>query len=160
VGLFSHFLREHSGGLEPNIEPRLVERLLLYDWPFNVRELELLARHLLVLYGHEPALRPSYLPERVNNGRRTDNGRAESTSVSTLREADKPQETLSVPDRNERDLIALVAALREHGGNVARAAAAIDISRQRAYRLMEGRPGLDLEAFRGPSGAPKRERKS
>ena len=47
------------------------------------------------------------------------------------------------------ELPALVVALRASGGNVARAAAMLGISRQRAYRLMEGQ-AVDLEAFRKP----------
>jgi transcriptional regulator of acetoin/glycerol metabolism len=45
------------------------------------------------------------------------------------------------------ELPALVAALRASGGNVARAATILGISRQRAYRLMEGQ-AVDLEALR------------
>ena len=45
------------------------------------------------------------------------------------------------------ELPALVVALRASGGNVARAAAMLGISRQRAYRLMEGQ-AIDLEALR------------
>src|SRR5450759_1368356 len=55
--LFSHLLRLHSRGRPPEVEPRLVEQLCLHDWPFNVRELDLLVRRLLVLNGHEPILR-------------------------------------------------------------------------------------------------------
>ncbi len=47
------------------------------------------------------------------------------------------------------ELPALVVALRASGGNVARAAAMLGISRQRAYRLMEGQ-AVDLEALRKP----------
>ena len=52
--LFSHLLHSHSGGQSPEVDPRLVEQLCLYDWPFNVRELDFLVRRLLVLHGHEP----------------------------------------------------------------------------------------------------------
>ena len=52
------------------------------------------------------------------------------------------------------ELPALVVALRASGGNVARAAAILGISRQRAYRLMEGQ-SVDLEALRSePEKAP------
>jgi transcriptional regulator of acetoin/glycerol metabolism len=46
------------------------------------------------------------------------------------------------------DLQRLVAALRASGGNVAQAAQALGISRQRAYRLMQGSPELSLTALR------------
>jgi len=35
--LFRHFLDHHSGGRSPEIDPRLLECLLTYDWPGNVR---------------------------------------------------------------------------------------------------------------------------
>ena len=49
------------------------------------------------------------------------------------------------------ELPALLGALRTAGGNVARAAAMLGITRQRAYRLMEGQ-SVDLEALRNPGG--------
>ena len=51
------------------------------------------------------------------------------------------------------ELPALVVALRASGGNVARAAAMLGISRQRAYRLMEGQ-AVDLEALRKEENRP------
>src|SRR6478609_4123782 len=48
----------------PSVDVRVVERLCLYDWPFNVRELGLLVRRLLVLHGTEPMLKLQHLPER------------------------------------------------------------------------------------------------
>jgi transcriptional regulator of acetoin/glycerol metabolism len=47
-------------------------------------------------------------------------------------------------DRRERELAALRAALRAHHGNVAHAAAAAGVSRQRAYRLMASVGAEDL----------------
>jgi hypothetical protein len=50
----------------------------------------------------------------------------------------------------------LVAALRASGGNVARAAAMLGVTRQRAYRLMDGR-AIDLEALRNPEPGSNQE---
>jgi transcriptional regulator of acetoin/glycerol metabolism len=47
---------------------------------------------------------------------------------------------------------ALIAALRASHGNVAQAAAMLSITRQRAYRLMQGQ-AVDLDALRGPDKA-------
>jgi DNA-binding NtrC family response regulator len=157
-GLFAHFLLKHSGVRTTEVEPKLMEQLLLYDWPFNVRELELLARRLLVLYGHEPLLRRAHLPDRIRNATSVDKERGEPSS--------QPADSISLPieqslgqNRNERDLAALVVAIRNSKGNVARAAAAVGISRQRAYRLMEGRPDVDLDALRQADKLPHRERR-
>jgi transcriptional regulator of acetoin/glycerol metabolism len=46
------------------------------------------------------------------------------------------------------ELPTLLAALRASGGNVARAAAMLGITRQRAYRAMESH-AVDLDAIRG-----------
>ncbi len=134
--LFSHLLRLHSGGRPPETEPRLVEQLCLHDWPFNVRELDLLARRLLVLHGHEELLRRSHLPEHILN--REVAGEPVPAPVASVGSgpvsASKPE---SHRARRERELARLTEALRAHEGSVARAAAAVGISRQRAYRLME-----------------------
>jgi transcriptional regulator with PAS, ATPase and Fis domain len=128
--LFLHLLRLHAGGLSPAVEPRLVERLCLHDWPFNVREMDLLARRLLVLHGSEPTLRRSHLPDHMLRP----TGRNESPGGEALPAPSVPE---SHADRRKRELAALLQGLRAHSGNVARAAASAGISRQRAYRLME-----------------------
>ncbi len=146
--LFLHLLREHSGGNPPRVEPRLVEQLLLYDWPFNVRELDLLARRLLVLHGSEGSLRRSHLPDHMLRGTGSrlriptpvypSPGTTPAVGTPVFPAGEDPR------DRRERELAALRAALRDHGGNVAHAAAAAGISRQRAYRLMASMGAADL----------------
>jgi DNA-binding NtrC family response regulator len=147
--LFSHFLTELGQGRTgdraptrtPAIEGDLVERLCLHDWPFNVRELLLVARRLMVLHGGESTLRASHLPDRIGD-------------LSAHMHAPVPLPSPSAPTDPARpgpaepvELPALVAALRASGGNIARAAAMLGITRQRAYRLMEGK-AVDLEALR------------
>jgi transcriptional regulator with PAS, ATPase and Fis domain len=132
--LLQELLAMHSGGQPPKLEARLVEMLCIYDWPFNVRELDLLVRRLLVLYGHEPILKRAHLPSRLRD----------------LSDASK-NDTMTV-DRDEQELSRLVACLRHHRGNVARAAAEVGISRQRAYRLMDSRKDIVLDGFRTGRG--------
>ncbi len=144
--LFSYLLQLHSGGRPPEVEPRLVEQLCLYDWPFNVRELDLLVRRLLVLHGHEPLLRRSFLPEDILNRRaasaRTSGGSLATPSTGNVQPA--PNTPESHRARRERELAQLTEALRAHNGSVARAAASVGISRQRAYRLMEAGAGAGV----------------
>jgi transcriptional regulator with PAS, ATPase and Fis domain len=135
--LFSHLLGMHSGGRSPAVEPRLIEQLCLYDWPFNVRELDLLTRSLLVVHAHEGTLRRSFLPDRVlvcpNSGRSYPGtgttGRSARKSLPGTPEARRA--------RSERDFDLLREGLCTNGGILARAAAAAGISRQRAYRLLK-----------------------
>jgi len=137
--LFSRFITEHSGGRPPAVEAKLVEQLCLYDWPFNVRELALLTKKLLVLHGSEACLKTQHLPERFLEAASTDAGSAKPADAAT-----------GAPVEGTVDLAALLAALRGAGGNVTRAAAALGIPRQRAYRMLHGTPGIDLKALRVP----------
>ena len=125
--LFAYFLRRLSGGRPPAVEPKLIERLLLYGWPNNVRELFLLTQRLLVLHGGEPLLEQEMLPECF--------GRSDDQAGLVSRGAPEP----SAANREEHDRRALVAALDACAGNMSRAAAQAGISRQRAYRLMAAR---------------------
>jgi hypothetical protein len=115
---FRRFLDLHSGGRSPAVDARVVERLCLYDWPGNLRELELLARELLTLHGHEPSIRRVHLPEHL---------RLKGCATA----APEP------PQRVE--LRRLAGALHAWGGNLTRASAALGMSRARAYRLLQGR---------------------
>jgi len=144
--LFSRLLEEIGQGRVPAMESDFAERLCMHDWPFNVRELVLLAKRLVTLHGSDVTLRAQHLPERIA-------GSSGSSSASSLPEVAARS---SGPDRSGQsgppepvELPALVVALRASGGNVARAAAMLGISRQRAYRLMEGQ-AVDLEALRKP----------
>jgi sigma-54 dependent transcriptional regulator, acetoin dehydrogenase operon transcriptional activator AcoR len=131
--LFSRFLNEQSGGRAPAVEADLVERLLVHDWPFNVRELVLLVRRLLVLHGGESTLHAAHLPERMGDSSPESPKKSEPSMPGTASDA--------------VELPALIVALRAAGGNVARASAMLGISRQRAYRLMESH-GVNLDALR------------
>jgi transcriptional regulator of acetoin/glycerol metabolism len=147
--MFSRLLEAHGQGQPPAIDVDLAERLCLHDWPFNVRELVLLARRLLTLHGGEGTLHAGHLPRRIGE---------RGGDLVSPRSVDQASEgVLAVPPRpmaEPVELPALVAALRASGGNVARAAAILGISRGRAYRLMEGQ-AVDLDALRGePENGP------
>jgi DNA-binding NtrC family response regulator len=137
--LFSHALGLLSEGHAPAVAADFAERLCLYDWPFNVRELVLLARRLLVLRGDSSTLRAEHLPEPMLAG----SGKPVGSSPTAAPKSSKGAEPVELP--------ALLSALRASGGNVAQASAMLGITRQRAYRLMEG-ASVDLDALRGEEG--------
>jgi transcriptional regulator with PAS, ATPase and Fis domain len=121
----------------PALDPLFAERLCLHDWPFNVRELDLLARQMLALHGDVPVLKRSHLPDRF---RGTD-------ARVVLAGGSEPARTRG----DAPDLRTFTAALRANQGNVKRAAAALGISRAKAYRLMESATKADLEEMRKPA---------
>jgi DNA-binding NtrC family response regulator len=141
VHLFLHLLRRHSVGPIPRIEARLAEALCLYDWPFNVRQLDLVAQQVLVLYDRAPVLRRSNLPKHILD--RIEKVRKDSSASNvavTDEEATSKAPPANSPEfhqaRRERAVGQFAEALRKHHGNVSRAASEMGISRQRAYRLM------------------------
>jgi transcriptional regulator of acetoin/glycerol metabolism len=138
--LFSQLLREHTKGRAPAVEGDVVERLCVHDWPFNVRELVQLARQLLVLHTNETLLRAADLPARIGA----------PDVPATVAPSPKAEARVEVghASGDRVELPALLAALRASGGNVARAAAMLGITRQRAYRAMESH-AVDLDAIRG-----------
>ncbi len=133
--LLLHFLSKLRTVPVTRVEPDFCERLTLHDWPFNVRELLLLARRLAVFHGEESVLRGQHLPHAVGDGARQPS--AGASAPSDLLEAED--------DARSVDLETLLSALRGAGGNVTRAASTLGITRQRAYRLMEGQ--VDLAAL-------------
>lgn len=145
ASLFSHLFSKLRSVQQPALEAEFVERLCLHDWPFNVREVVLLVKRLSVLYGGETMLQAAHLPARMRTAIEP-LAREVAAGVVTA----DPSEPVELP--------ALLSALRSAQGNVAQAAALLGISRQRAYRLMQGQ-AVDLEALRNPEGAAvERER--
>lgn len=134
--LFVRMVARRLPGRVPEVDAKLIEQLCLYDWPFNIRELQLLVRRLATLHGHERVLKRSHLPRRMLEARsRVPDGQ------------EQPQRDTPASRALLRD------ALRRNQGNVARAAAAIGISRQRAYRLME-QEDVEPSEFRAAAAAP------
>jgi len=140
--LFLTFLKPHFGGRPIEIEAKLIEALCLYDWPLNVRELVLLARRLIGVHGRESVLKKAHLPERMlargpDDADTEPPGRAAEREKRPWRKAD-----------DSAAFDALVEALRAQKGSVARAAAAVGVTRSRAYRLLAANPDFSLEGVR------------
>ena len=130
--LFMRFLAS-QGERVPAVDTALIEALCLYDWPFNLRELDRLARQLWALHGHEATLLPSHLPARFS--------RAAAETPAPVRTAPTPQTA-------EPDMAAVLEALRLARGNVKLAAQTLGVSRQRVYRMVEETQAVDLTALR------------
>jgi transcriptional regulator with PAS, ATPase and Fis domain len=113
----------------PGFEIDAARLLLRYPWPLNVREVEQALTTAQVLARSEP-VRAEHLPDTVRSGRPPG--------------APKPV-ALSETDQKVRDQV--VAALRDHQGNVSAVARALDKDRKQIQRWIK-RFGLDPTTFR------------
>jgi len=124
--LFRQLLRQLSTAPDAALTADLVERICIYDWPLNVRELVLVVRRLAALQDGN-VLDVGHLPQRI--------------AEVLVRKA--PSASASAePTRSQ-----LSEALRAADGNVTRAANALGVTRQRLYRMMEAH-SMALEEFR------------
>jgi two-component system, NtrC family, response regulator len=118
------FLRRFSEGLNRKIKGfgnAAMERLCSYEWPGNVRELENRVQRAVIM-SDTPILDPAALG--FDDDPRTLN--APVLEKMTLKDA---------RDRLERDMV--VAGVSEHGGNIAKAAETLGVSRPTLYDLMK-----------------------
>ena len=113
----------------PGFDIEAARMLLRYPWPLNVRELEQALATAQVLARTEP-VRAEHLPDTVRSGRPPG--------------APRPV-VLSELDQKVRDQV--VAALREHQGNVSAVARALDKDRKQIQRWIK-RFGLDPATYR------------
>lgn len=106
------------------LSPSALKVLLDYDFPGNVRELENIIEHAIILT-KGIVIQPRHLPSYLARKDKESNARANLTE----------KQDLSVLDNIERDLIA--QALRRHAGNTAAAAKELRVHRSTLWRKMK-----------------------
>jgi transcriptional regulator with PAS, ATPase and Fis domain len=154
VGLFVHLLERFSGGRPPRLEAELVERLLLHDFPYNVRELVQLVKRMLALHALEPAWTEAHVRGAIGPAVR-------QPEMAREPARHEPRPSAARARRAHRNLALLEKlgkALERHTGNLSRAAAAVGISRQRAYRLLEQAEASGAVRPASEEGAAKRSK--
>ena len=118
----------------PRLDSTLVERLCMHAWPFNVRELTLLARKLLALHPDAAMLDHTMLADGP-------------AAAPAMAESRRTTQEMPAPDPSM-----FLAALRAQNGNVKATAEILGISRGRAYRMMDKLDSIDLAALRRGDG--------
>jgi transcriptional regulator with PAS, ATPase and Fis domain len=141
-------LLEHkSPGVARTLTPDLVQDLLLYDWPQNVREVRSVAERLRI-DGVTDSLRER-LRSRTAQPSVQIQAKGEEPDAHAPR-SPEPRKTprsypLPIPSKEQ-----LTALLRQHQGVVQYVAEELKCSRRQARRWMET-CGLDPEKFRAPT---------
>jgi transcriptional regulator with PAS, ATPase and Fis domain len=132
VPLFLALLARH-GLSAPRLQPALVERLCLYAWPMNVRELENVARRLVATHDGEGELRLDEVASWLEEGAPS---AAAPPSSSTAAPPSSQALRRSASPYAPAELEALKASLERHGGNLTKAAGELGITRPKAYRML------------------------
>jgi transcriptional regulator with PAS, ATPase and Fis domain len=127
--LFMRFLSA-KGRKVPAVDATVIEALCRYDWPYNMRELDRLARQLWALHGDESTLLLKHLPARIS----------EPTAPASPPKVG--------PGIAELDSATVLTALRTAKGNIKLAAQSLGISRQRLYRMLDEAGQVDLTKLR------------
>jgi DNA-binding NtrC family response regulator/tetratricopeptide (TPR) repeat protein len=139
-GLIQYFVGRAAAEFKKQrigIADETAERLLLYAWPGNVRQLQNEIRRMVALVDHGAVLMPDDIsPDILRVTPKPTSLAAALGQEFTVTKTEKLQPTL---DRIEREMIK--AALRTHGGKLEAAASSLGISRKGLY-LKRQRFGL------------------
>jgi two-component system, NtrC family, response regulator HydG len=136
---FFEMLQRRADKRLRGISPEAMSALESHLWPGNVRELQNVIERAVVLTDG-PTISPEDLPDALQH----------LPSPGALDESEGGGHGFHCAKRQlidhfERDY--LVDLLREHGGNVSRAAQSAGINRRTLYRLIE-KFGIDITALR------------
>ncbi|MGD2081119.1 MAG: sigma-54 dependent transcriptional regulator [Nitrospirota bacterium] len=129
--LCQYFLRKYSALMKKDVRevsPSVMELLMNYDFPGNVRELENIIERGVAL-SNGPAIELAHLPEDLK-----------ALNVRTFRRKDE-----RLPTLEEQEIAYIRWVLKETGGNKTQAAQMLGIDRVSLWRKMK-KFGLDEEA--------------
>ncbi len=127
--LIDHFLAKFNARLGRSVQDLdevAQQRLLSYDWPGNIRELENAVERCILFCEGETVTEPD-LPQEIRNGRINQASLEGDTSLKA--------QVRAAAERVERDLI--VKALKQTGGNVTHTARLLKISRKGLQNKMK-----------------------
>jgi DNA-binding NtrC family response regulator len=152
--LFRFFVQEEARAARA-LDPELIEWLCLQRFPQNVRELEWLARAIVAMHDEAPTLGLEHLPAQYRQS--PSNKTTQSAAMPKVSRYPAASAQASAPASNNAEAVSdddealfrqLVRALDEHNGVVLRAADALGITRQKAYRMLSKRPDFELDSLR------------
>jgi DNA-binding NtrC family response regulator len=141
--LIGHFLRRLGadvGRSVSRVAPDALDRLVQYDWPGNVREVEnVIHRAMLSCRGDQITL--SELPPALRDG--WHGGASAAVQVVSPPSIQSPQ-TLPTLRLQELEKLAIQQALQQCGGDAKAAAEQLGISRATLYRRLATMEGISL----------------
>jgi two-component system response regulator AtoC len=118
--LVQHFIAKYAGGgMQPLVSQDAMRRLMAFQWPGNVRQLENVVERCIALLGGRPTIAATDLPAEM-----------QGAPAQTMPTVEFPEAGVDLPrmvDQIEHDLIS--RALSRTGGNKSAAASLLNIKR-------------------------------
>ncbi len=133
VSSFLDHVKKNNAIHAKSFSPEAMEILEKYNWPGNIRELKNLVERVAILCDAE-MIETKHLPEEIRKSARS---KVETDIPATWNEfkAYKQHVKEDIVSQIERDF--LIAALKDSGGNVSRAAKKIGIQRTNFHSLLK-----------------------
>lgn len=139
--LARRFLEAQSS--DAPIEPDAAEALTIYDWPYNVRELQNLARGVATTVRSKALFELSSMPKPIRERLKD----RESDGEAPQAASEEVPLILRVPRDREPSAAELTLVLDHFGGNVAQVAHYFGRARKQIYRWAR-KQNLDVDSFR------------
>jgi DNA-binding NtrC family response regulator len=131
--LVQHFITKYAaGGVKPTVSQDAMRRLMAYQWPGNVRQLENAIERAVALLGGRATIESADLPPEL-----------QGAAVSFAPSVEFPDAGIDLPgtvEQVERDLI--TRALTRTGGNKAAAATLLNIKRTTLVEKLKRLPSV------------------
>ena len=130
--LFRHFLENLSRdwGYKFAVEPEVIECLMRYSWPGNVREMQNVVERAANL-AEDRIISVSNLPEEVRYPSKNETCSTVAELPQTLNCRQQRQNVAGVTEKHK-----ILSLLNMHGGNVSRVAKELGVSRKTVYNKM------------------------
>ena len=149
MALVTHFIDKISNASGKRIScvtPQAASRLMAYDWPGNIRELENAIERAIIICGEDGVIDLRHLPPWLQQEAGTCSCGAANLALGM--DGASLDEALAALEKN-----LLVAALKETGGNMLKTAAKLGIT-TRIMGLRMKKHGLEYKKFRNMAHGP------
>ncbi len=148
LGLLLSLFWERHAGEHVTMDHDVYRALVLYDWPFNIRELDKTVETAAALSRRSGKIQLSHLPDAIQQAATAGPGAAAPDVPDEMPEPNSPPPRIPRNIGDDQLRAILEQTLTAQQGNISAVARELGHTRKQIHRWMK-RVGLDAEGFRG-----------